>query len=370
MTGQKITPQEESKLKSILLSNEIFSSFKPQEIAQILSVCKLVNYRAGKVIVRKGKSDQRCFVMIKGSASVISNNQVIFKINSGELFGELGFYTLCKRTATVTSNVASKILILDHETVSRNYPKLLLLLNDKISNLIVRRLENTSTDYAKLLEKSLHLEKQKNLFGFLFICIVFIMTISNFVTYLVFTKHDINIYSPKFSWSYMLLIIAPIIFVVLKLRLSLSSIGLAFINKRKTIIDCIVVSSIGVSIILYLSSIIDNKLGLDLHPFHFYYPYWINFSYLLQAIIQEFVGRGIMVGALIIFWNNLHRYYAVMIASFIFAMLHIQFGFSAVFITLIFSFLMGFLYLRHRNIYGISIIHGILGLLCFGIGLI
>jgi hypothetical protein len=60
-------------------------------------------YEAGDIIIREDDSSQEVFEMIMGNASVASKGVTLSQVQSGEVFGELSFFTGLQRTATVTA---------------------------------------------------------------------------------------------------------------------------------------------------------------------------------------------------------------------------------------------------------------------------
>src|SRR5690606_16086098 len=60
-------------------------------------------YETGDIIIREDDPSQEVYEMIMGNASVVAKGVSLSRIRSGEVFGELSFFTGLKRTATVTA---------------------------------------------------------------------------------------------------------------------------------------------------------------------------------------------------------------------------------------------------------------------------
>lgn len=76
-------------------------------------------YETGDVIIREDEPSQEVYEMIMGSASVVANGVSLSKVQSGEVFGELSFFTGLKRTATVTALVPCLVQAIDQRQFLR-----------------------------------------------------------------------------------------------------------------------------------------------------------------------------------------------------------------------------------------------------------
>jgi hypothetical protein len=76
-------------------------------------------YAKGDVIIREEADSQEVYEMIEGSASVSSKGVPLATIKSGEVFGELSFFTGLKRTATVTAEEPCTVQIIDQRQFLR-----------------------------------------------------------------------------------------------------------------------------------------------------------------------------------------------------------------------------------------------------------
>lgn len=76
-------------------------------------------YEEGDVIIREDDNPQEVYEMITGSASVTSKGYPLSQIKSGEVFGELSFFTGLKRTATVQALEACMVQVIDQQQFIR-----------------------------------------------------------------------------------------------------------------------------------------------------------------------------------------------------------------------------------------------------------
>ena len=93
-----------------LRSLRFFDSFSDDEINEVLNASHLLTYAPGAEIVREGDIDSAFYLIARGNAEVRKGNTLIDTLMKGDCFGEIGFLTATRRTATVTA--ASQVLAL------------------------------------------------------------------------------------------------------------------------------------------------------------------------------------------------------------------------------------------------------------------
>ncbi|MEO7424171.1 MAG: cyclic nucleotide-binding domain-containing protein [Fibrobacteria bacterium] len=80
---------------------------------------ELREYSVGEIIIREDDNPVEVFEMITGSASVTSNGYPLSQVKSGEIFGELSFFTGLKRTATVRALESCLVQVIDQQQFIR-----------------------------------------------------------------------------------------------------------------------------------------------------------------------------------------------------------------------------------------------------------
>jgi hypothetical protein len=76
-------------------------------------------YEEGDTIIREDDNPNEVYEMITGSASVTSKGYSLSRIKSGEVFGELSFFTGLKRTATVVAMEPCLVQVIDQQQFLR-----------------------------------------------------------------------------------------------------------------------------------------------------------------------------------------------------------------------------------------------------------
>ncbi|SFF63136.1 Cyclic nucleotide-binding domain-containing protein [Fontimonas thermophila] len=100
-----------------------FNGFSDDEIDEILNASTMATYAAGATIIKEGEVDNACYIIAVGSAEVLKGGKPIHRLERGDCFGEIGFLTAARRTASVvaaTQVLALKINATLMEQVSRD----------------------------------------------------------------------------------------------------------------------------------------------------------------------------------------------------------------------------------------------------------
>ncbi len=80
-----------------------FQDFEEQEIDELLSFSTMLTFHAGDVIIREGDIDNAFYIIAVGGAEIQKAGKPMMSIGKGDVFGEIGFLTAAKRTASVVA---------------------------------------------------------------------------------------------------------------------------------------------------------------------------------------------------------------------------------------------------------------------------
>jgi eukaryotic-like serine/threonine-protein kinase len=86
---------------SILRRLKFFHDFSQSEILEVLRASTWQDYTEGEEIVKEGEMDDRFYVIVSGSATVMRTNKSVGQLDAGECFGETSYVRGAKRQATI-----------------------------------------------------------------------------------------------------------------------------------------------------------------------------------------------------------------------------------------------------------------------------
>ena len=294
-------------------------------------------------------------------------------IKSGDVFGESVFLGEKQRASSVRALLPSQIFVIPNcliEEFSVRYPLSVNQFSKALHKKTVNYLHKINTRATELINT------QKNINFFLINVVVFLSLFAIFVPYL----EDIikNVYSTLITTP---LVLIGTILVFLRLRalnLPLTVIGVTTDNLKKTIIESVTISfgillvAIGLKFILihtvqayssqplFLSGYTSYEL-MNGRPMNIYLYIASILFYAVHAIFQEIVARGSIQGIFSQVFPEHKKFYAVILASLVFASIHAYFGLGAVMIVFVPGLFWGWLYYRQQNIFGAIISHIIIG---------
>jgi CRP/FNR family cyclic AMP-dependent transcriptional regulator len=85
-----------------------------KEIEEVGRLAEEIDVPAGQVLMRQGESGSEFFVVVDGTVSIARGGTTIRTMESGDFFGEIALLAEGPRTATATTDVPAKLLVLGH----------------------------------------------------------------------------------------------------------------------------------------------------------------------------------------------------------------------------------------------------------------
>lgn len=126
-----ITPESESRdndrrMREILSSLKaagIFTALPLPELEYMATRINTALYAAGEILVRQGEEGDSLYVIRKGSVAVrVTDNDkhetIIARLQGGSCFGEMSLLTGERRTATVTAECDTEVLVVSHAVLA------------------------------------------------------------------------------------------------------------------------------------------------------------------------------------------------------------------------------------------------------------
>lgn len=131
---------------------DLFKGLNAMEIQEVAKISNKVHFNKNDIIASETDFTRDIFVLIDGSVEIISLNGVpLYRISSGEIFGELALVPNIKRTAVALSREDSWVLVMNinHlEKLGEEYPDIY----KKISKNLVTSLGTKLARANKLIE--------------------------------------------------------------------------------------------------------------------------------------------------------------------------------------------------------------------------
>ena len=361
--------EDKSSILYWLRQYQLFNSFSPDELQEIAYRTKKKEVLPGDYIFHEGDYSQEIFFLLSGSIKILKNDMhyqphLIRELRSGEIFGEMAFIDNSPRSTTVQAVTPCELLVINSQGLQANEAFKNKIIAE-IAKINITRLRQTNEQYVKSLQRELEHVQVKNEFSKFFIVLIFIFGIVNiFGTIADYEVVDIT--STLFNWTYVLLLLLPIIYLIWKLKYPLFWFGVTTKNLSKSFLHGVLYSALIGVLIFFFKEIYDhlyqpvNSAYVTLSGRQFHSP--LIFSYFVHAYIQEFITRGVTQTSLQRVFDDRAGYKAVFMTSVMFGMFHLYVGIPAGFFTFIGSLVFGLIYNQTKNLLGVTIVHFFLGI--------
>ncbi len=122
-----------------------FQSFTDVDIWELMRACDWRKYKQDEYIIQEGDEDHSFYILLSGIVSVEKNGLDIEHLQVGDCFGEMGYLTKTKRTASVRSKSDVSLIQVNSATLDRaNESTQLRFLKVFVQTLIARLTDTTS----------------------------------------------------------------------------------------------------------------------------------------------------------------------------------------------------------------------------------
>jgi eukaryotic-like serine/threonine-protein kinase len=128
-----------------------FNAFADEEIDEIIKAGSMLTYQPGQTIIEEDALENAFYLLVAGNAEVRKKGKALHTLGKGDPFGEVGFLTRAKRTASVVATSSALALKINATLMDRVSQDCQLKFYKVFTETLIYRLSMTS---AKLSAKS------------------------------------------------------------------------------------------------------------------------------------------------------------------------------------------------------------------------
>lgn len=362
-------------LGDLLAAPGPFSAVPPGSLGRIAAEARRIALPSGALLVTEGDHPDALYVILSGTLAVERRApdgavHAIAELGPGELVGELAFLDGAPRSASVRAQSDATLIEISAERLERaGAHEAVADLKASLGAAIAERMRRHNDRYVDALQREVESLRERREFGLFYIYTVATMGFGTLVD-AVITRNviSVNVYSVAFSWQYLLALLVPMAFIVWRLRIPLAKLGLTRFNLGRSVLEGIAISAAVIGVMWGATLIAVHFFGFRTNPFSFDLA-GIG-VYTGHALLQELFARGFIQSSFQRFLDDRRGLVSVALASFMFGLFHLHYGLTSVAITGLGGLIFGLIYLRHRNLAGVTIVHVAAGIAAFSFGLL
>lgn len=144
-------PQEDIEVQekfNLIKELEFFKDFVESEIWEIIRACIWQVFSEGDEVIVEGDIDDSFYIITSGEVEVYKDNALIGQLSTGDCFGEMGYLSKAKRTATIKAKERVELMKINSTLIEQASVECQLRFSKVFTQTLVRRLSQTTAMYA------------------------------------------------------------------------------------------------------------------------------------------------------------------------------------------------------------------------------
>lgn len=373
---------------SFLRRQALTEKLSEAELQALVSVAEHRLCADGEVIVQEGEHPDALFVVLRGRVDVSKNvtylpdpddeypdEQTLTQLGEGAMLGELSFLDGEPASATLRASGPCELLRVTRQGLAQAAsmtPTLEDKLSVAIARVMVRRLRAINQSHVEALHQRLQQAHLRNQFAIFFVITLVLFGIASAVQKLINPGLP-PLLQMLYSWGLLLVTFAPIGWFAWRLRLSPRTWGLSWRNAGRSVRESLVLTAGMVALAVgwrWLSRAPQEPFVTwgslaNYSPVEFA-AFFV--AYGPHSFLQEFIGRGVIQGALTRFLPEFRPEVPVVLTSALFGIFHLYVSVAFALITFVASLVFGMLYRRHGTLVGVTVLHYFIGCVSVSLG--
>lgn len=139
---------EEDKFRAVRHLT-FFKEFSDSEVWEVIRASRWKLCRQGEEIITEGALEQSFYVIVEGDVSVKKSGTRISTLRAGDCFGEMGYLTKIRRTASISADADVTVMEINAAMMERASVTCQLRFNKIFLTTLIERLARTSEDLTR-----------------------------------------------------------------------------------------------------------------------------------------------------------------------------------------------------------------------------
>lgn len=379
-----------SQYIDIVHQSRLFHNISEPSIKQLLKTSEVKTFDDGNNIVTEGDEGKSFFLILEGVVEVYkqddeTDEEYLFTtLHAGDDFGELSLVIKQERSATVRAKGNVKALELSTDLLMTQQPMQFMatysILLKNVARGLAEKLVNTDDFAIQSIRSELALAKTQSAMAEFIMFIIAIMTLFSFSTAILSANSDNVAVADTFSNVATGASVLAFLIFIYRSPYSFKDFGIKLPdNLWKHIIE-----ALGWSLGLILFAIALKWVLIETLPIFENFPLFfipgqdysgqeyaaskltlsLTIGYIVLALVQEIMARGVMQGVLTNFYNEwkYKHVLAIILSNGLFAAAHLHISLTFAVVTFFTGCLWGIQYVYQKSIIGVWISHTVVGL--------
>lgn len=139
--AQEVVEQERFNMIRHL---QFFADFSYPETWEVLNASRWQNHGDGEEIITEGEADDSFFIIVSGEVVVKKSGKVLGKLVAGDCFGEMGYLSKTRRTATIAAHGNVAVMRVNATLIEQASTQCQLRFHKVFLHSLIERLTRTS----------------------------------------------------------------------------------------------------------------------------------------------------------------------------------------------------------------------------------
>ncbi len=122
-----------------------FKGFTEVDLWELIRACTWQNYPAGVPIIKEGESDHSFYILLSGVVAIEKNGRVVDSLQEGDCFGEMGYLSRARRTASVVAKTDVSLMKVNAAAIDRAADATQLRFHKVFVRVLIERLRDTTS---------------------------------------------------------------------------------------------------------------------------------------------------------------------------------------------------------------------------------
>lgn len=363
------------------LIEQMLPGVSPATVQGLQAVMRDQTVPAGTVLMAEGDRTDSLYLIETGSVAVYRafndgsedgmGERVLATLTAGSILGEMAVLDGQPRSASARTETDCHLIeIVPSDLLALpEGGQMLADVRGHLASAVTTRMRVQTDKYVAAVEREMASVRERQHFGQFFVYVLGLMTLGMLVNDILGKQIlKVNIFTPAFAWIYLLIILLPTSVLIWRMKIPLRDLGVTWIGMKKSLAEGSILS-VGLLVLAFGAAWALKAMGIRTGT-----PVpaeWIaTTGYFFHSVLQELVARGLLQSSFQRFLADQKGVRSVVLTSVLFGIFHIHFGLLAVVTTIVSGLLFGMVYLRHRNLAGVTLLHFFAGGAAFWSGLI